>query len=85
MICQKKKKRLKQLNWTYHPDNADKINFVIDRESPSIGATYQDILNRYPIIVEELRIEDSIRQAEWRLIEEKLRIDKLKRDKVLSE
>lgn len=68
-----------------NPDNADKINFVIDKETPSIGATYQDILNRYPIMVEEIRIKDSIIRAEARLVEEELRIKKLKREKVLAE
>ena len=65
-----------------NPDNADKINFVIDKETPSIGATYQDILNRYPIIVEEIRIKDSIYEARKRLRQEKLRIEGLKKKRI---
>jgi hypothetical protein len=37
-----------------------KIAFVIDYETPALGATYQEILNRFPKIQEELRIQDSI-------------------------
>ena len=37
-----------------------KIAFVIDYETPALGATYQEILNRFPEIQEELRIQDSI-------------------------
>ena len=65
-----------------NPDNADKINFVIDKETPSIGATYQDILNRYPIIVEEIRIKDSIYYATIRLITEEKRIESLRKKRL---
>tara|TARA_A100001015_G_C14843812_1_gene653576 strand:+ start:355 stop:948 length:594 start_codon:yes stop_codon:yes gene_type:complete len=44
-----------------------KIAFVIDYETPALGATYQEILNRFSEIQEELRIEDSILKEELRL------------------
>lgn len=65
-----------------NPDNADKINFVIDKETPSIGATYQDILNRYPIIVEKIRIKDSIQKVRIRLRKEEQRIESLKKKRL---
>ncbi|MBT3938718.1 MAG: hypothetical protein HOF44_03295 [Pelagibacterales bacterium] len=37
-----------------------KIDFVIDYETPAPGATYQEILNRFPEIREELLIKESI-------------------------
>lgn len=49
-----------------------KIAFVIDYETPALGATYQEILNRFPEIEEELRIQDSILKEELRLQELKL-------------
>ena len=46
-----------------------KIAFVIDYETPALGATYQEILNRFPEIQEEIRIQDSILKEELRLQE----------------
>ena len=44
-----------------------KIAFVIDYETTPLGATYQEILNRFPEIQEEIRIQDSILKEELRL------------------
>ena len=46
-----------------------KIAFVIDYETPALGATYQEILNRFSEIQEELRIQDSIFKEKLRLQE----------------
>ena len=54
-----------------------KIAFVIDYETPALGATYQEILNRFPQIQEELRIQDSILKEELRL--QKLELERLTR------
>ena len=54
-----------------------KIAFVIDYETPALGATYKEILNRFPEIQEELRIQDSILKEELRL--QKLELARLTR------
>jgi hypothetical protein len=54
-----------------------KIAFVIDYETTPLGATYQEILNRFPEIQEEIRIQDSILKEELRL--QKLELVRLTR------
>lgn len=53
------------------PVYAEKIAFVVSTETPKLGATYQDLINRYPLLLEEIRIKDSI------ALEDKRRDDSL--------
>ena len=43
---------------------ANNIEYVLEFESPEIGATYQEIFERYNPLKEEQRIADSIERAE---------------------
>jgi len=47
-----------------------KIDFVINYETPAPGATYQEILDRFPLIKEELQIKDSILKEQLKIYEE---------------
>ena len=42
---------------------ANSIEYVLEFESPEIGATYQEIFDRYNPLKEEQRIADSIKRA----------------------
>lgn len=48
---------------------ADKITYVLERNNPTIGATYREIIEDYPRVFQIQKTEDSLLRATKLLVE----------------